>query len=145
MNEIALDPIYEQRAVERRDALRGLYGHASSYIVVNAGLVVVNLLTSPDYLWVVWSLFGWGIGLGSHAIGVLSGAVGRPDMGGVSPTPSLPSTQMPWVQASPAHPGVGLCGGRTARPRTARQRARRPTSSGMGLADSPRRDTDAFV
>lgn len=34
-----------------------------TYVVVNAFLVFVNLLTCPAYLWVLWVIGGWGIGL----------------------------------------------------------------------------------
>lgn len=33
------------------------------YLVVNAFLVFVNLMTTPNYLWVLWIIAGWGIGL----------------------------------------------------------------------------------
>lgn len=33
------------------------------YLVVNAFLVFVNLMTTPNYLWVLWVIAGWGIGL----------------------------------------------------------------------------------
>lgn len=59
------------------EALRGFYGHATAYALVNAGLLLINLLTSPAYLWVVWPLLGWGIGLASHALGVFGGRFGR--------------------------------------------------------------------
>lgn len=33
------------------------------YLVVNVFLVFVNLTTTPNYLWVLWVIAGWGIGL----------------------------------------------------------------------------------
>lgn len=30
------------------------------YLVVNAFLVFVNLMTTPNYLWVLWVIAGWG-------------------------------------------------------------------------------------
>ncbi len=33
------------------------------YLVVNTFLVFVNLMTTPNYLWVLWVIAGWGIGL----------------------------------------------------------------------------------
>lgn len=62
------------------EALRGFYGHATAYALVNAGLLLINLLTSPAYLWVVWPLLGWGIGLASHGLaraGWMGGRKGR--------------------------------------------------------------------
>jgi hypothetical protein len=50
--------------------IKGFYGHLSVYLLVNTGLLILNLATSPQYLWVFWPMFGWGIGLVSHAISV---------------------------------------------------------------------------
>ena len=46
----------------------GFFSHLGSYVLVNSGLIMLNLLTSPHYFWAVWPLLGWGIGLLSHAI-----------------------------------------------------------------------------
>jgi hypothetical protein len=40
------------------------------YVLVNLGLAALNLLTSPQYLWFVWALIGWGIGLFAHGFSV---------------------------------------------------------------------------
>ncbi len=53
-------------AEQRVDARRGFYAHATVFIIVNSGLAAMNLLTSPHYLWFLWPLFGWGIGLAAH-------------------------------------------------------------------------------
>jgi hypothetical protein len=42
--------------------------HFAAYVVVNAILIAVNLLLTPDILWFYWPLLGWGIGLLSHGI-----------------------------------------------------------------------------
>jgi hypothetical protein len=47
--------------------------HAGVYVIVNAALFVVNMITSRDALWFYWPLLGWGIGLAIHAFVVLSG------------------------------------------------------------------------
>lgn len=52
------------------EAKVGFYIHLSVYIAVNLLLIIVNLTTSPEYLWFRWPLMGWGIGLFFHAIGV---------------------------------------------------------------------------
>lgn len=56
---------------ERAAARLGLYLHAGKFGAVMLLLLAINLLTSPAYLWFVWPLLGWGIGLASHAAGVL--------------------------------------------------------------------------
>lgn len=63
------DALYRQ-ARGRVLRLKGFYSHLASFVVVNAGLILINLLFSPGALWFVWPLLGWGIGLLSHAAGV---------------------------------------------------------------------------
>jgi hypothetical protein len=36
--------------------------------VINLGLFLLNILTSPDDLWFYWVLLAWGIGLAAHAV-----------------------------------------------------------------------------
>lgn len=59
-----------RRAKRHVEALKGFYIHAAIYLLVNASLVVINFVTSSDYLWFVWPLLGWGIGLAGHAVGI---------------------------------------------------------------------------
>jgi hypothetical protein len=59
-----------QRARRRVAALRGLYIHLTVYVLVNALLVVINLVTTPGTWWFYWVLLGWGIGLLAHGIAV---------------------------------------------------------------------------
>ena len=44
--------------------------HLITYIAVNALLAAINLILTPDYIWVIWPVLGWGIGLIVHAINV---------------------------------------------------------------------------
>jgi hypothetical protein len=48
----------------------GFYVHLFVYVAVNILLVVLNLKYSPQYHWFYWPLFGWGIGIFFHAMGV---------------------------------------------------------------------------
>jgi len=66
-----------QEAKKRVEAIRGFYLHLVSYIVVNVALVIINLLTSTEYLWFIWPLIGWGIGLVIHAFSVFGGFWGK--------------------------------------------------------------------
>ena len=67
-----------RRRAERRVAAKaGFHTHALTYVLVNAGLLGVNLMTSPHYLWVGWPMFGWGIGLAAHGLGVYGASPGR--------------------------------------------------------------------
>jgi hypothetical protein len=47
--------------------------HLVMYLAVNALLLVINLVTSPDKLWFYWPLLGWGIGILAHAFAVYRG------------------------------------------------------------------------
>ncbi len=58
----------EGRAQTRSEAKSDFYRHLAVYIAVNLLLVVINLVTSPDYFWAIWPLLGWGIGVGIHAM-----------------------------------------------------------------------------
>ena len=58
------DPV-ERRLLE----LREFYTHLVVYIAINGVLVVANWLTGPPR-WVLWPLFGWGLGLAAHAAAV---------------------------------------------------------------------------
>lgn len=60
-----------RRTAERRvSAKLGFRSHLFAYLLVNGGLVLLNLITSPDYLWCLWAMFGWGIGLIAHGFAV---------------------------------------------------------------------------
>jgi len=48
----------------------GFYIHLAVYIGVNILLVIINVSTSPKFLWFKWPLIGWGIGVFFHAMGV---------------------------------------------------------------------------
>jgi hypothetical protein len=43
----------------------GFHIHAFSFVMVMLLLAAINLWKGPPY-WVLWVLFGWGIGLVSH-------------------------------------------------------------------------------
>jgi len=64
------DQELEARARKRVEELKGFYSHAMIYLLVNLGLMALNLLTSPNYFWFVWPMLGWGIGLAVHAFSV---------------------------------------------------------------------------
>ena len=65
-----MDDQRQRRARTWVKALLGFYIHATVYGAVNAGLLLLNLLTSPGYLWFLWPLVGWGIGLAAHGLAV---------------------------------------------------------------------------
>lgn len=58
------------RAKKRVEEIKGFYGNLAAYIVVNVGLLAVNLLTSANHLWFYWPMIGWGIGVAIHGMKV---------------------------------------------------------------------------
>ncbi len=60
------------KARKKVEEIKGFYGNLTSYIVVNIGLMVLNLVTSPEYLWFFWPLLGWGIGVAIHGMVVFN-------------------------------------------------------------------------
>lgn len=57
------------QALHRARKLRSFYTHALIYALANSGLILINLLTGDGW-WFYWPLFGWGVGLGFHALTV---------------------------------------------------------------------------
>ena len=56
------DQIHEA-ARKRVDAKLQFQTHFRTYLVVIAFLAIINLATSPHYLWFLWAAGGWGIGI----------------------------------------------------------------------------------
>jgi len=55
------------KATKRVWAKLGFRWHLFIYAVVNAGLAAINLQHDSTYLWFLWPMGGWGIGLAMHA------------------------------------------------------------------------------
>ena len=51
------------RAAERVDKKIKFYRNFMAYVLVNAFLAVINFLFTPEYLWVLFPIFFWGIGV----------------------------------------------------------------------------------
>ncbi len=60
----------ERRAVEYVRDIKGFYTHAITYVLVIAGLFLLNLLSNPGKWWAAYPAFGWGIGLAIHGMTV---------------------------------------------------------------------------
>ena len=61
-----------QKASKQVKEIKGFYGHLTSYVIVLAILIYINLKYTPEYLWFIWTMLGWGIGLFFHAIRVFN-------------------------------------------------------------------------
>lgn len=46
--------------------------HITAYFFVNILLIIINLLTDPTYLWFLWSVTSWGIGILLHIFNYLA-------------------------------------------------------------------------
>ena len=57
-------------ASKAANAKIGFFIHLLVYLLVNAGLVAINLFASSERIWFVWPLAGWGIGVLFHALAV---------------------------------------------------------------------------
>jgi len=60
------------KAQKRVEDIKGFYGNLTSYIVVNIGLMILNLVTSPAHLWFFYPMIGWGIGVVAHWMSVFN-------------------------------------------------------------------------
>jgi hypothetical protein len=50
--------------------IKGFYIHLLCYVLIISLLVYLNLKYSPEHLWFIYPMAGWGLGLIGHAIGV---------------------------------------------------------------------------
>ena len=57
-------------AINRIRAKRAFWTHLMVYLAVNALLVAIWAMNSGGYFWPMWPMFGWGIAVVTHALGV---------------------------------------------------------------------------
>src|SRR5687768_13146954 len=67
------DGIKIARAKRRVAAIKGFYVHLLVFVLVVAGLFAINAASGGAW-WVLWVLFGWGIGVVAHALAVFGRA-----------------------------------------------------------------------
>lgn len=60
-------PLELMKARKKVKKIKEFYTHAIVYVCVNTFLIVINLLNSKNGIWFIFPLFGWGLGLFSHA------------------------------------------------------------------------------
>jgi hypothetical protein len=65
-NYAEADRYYE--AQKKVAEIKKFYQHLTVYLLCNPIVIVVNLMTSPGYLWFIWSLMGWGIAIVLHGL-----------------------------------------------------------------------------
>jgi hypothetical protein len=63
-----------ERALTQLRKKHEFHAHLAAYILVNAMLVAIHLLTDPGgFFWPMFPILGWGIGLFFHGWDVYSG------------------------------------------------------------------------
>ena len=55
------------------------YNHLAVYLTANAIFFIVNMITSPQELWFLYPLFGWGICISFHFLSVFSLGIFKTD------------------------------------------------------------------
>ena len=69
-----------RQAIRRADMRIAFRSHLVAYVIVNAGLTAIYIMTSfGHYFWPIWPMLGWGIGLGAHASAVYMDGEGLRD------------------------------------------------------------------
>ena len=63
----------QRRARLRAGAKLGFYIHLAVYVLVNLLLLAINLQATPERLWFLWPLCGWGVGIICHGGSVFLG------------------------------------------------------------------------
>jgi hypothetical protein len=54
--------------------------HLVVFVMANAAMLAINLTYSPQTLWFVWPLVGWGSGLALHGLATFTGTKLTEDM-----------------------------------------------------------------
>ena len=54
------------REIIKEDKKKGFIIHFIVYIIVNSMLIINNLIFSPQKIWFIYPLLGWGIGIAIH-------------------------------------------------------------------------------
>ena len=71
-NEISLEDYKKAyREMKIEEEKRGFIIHLIVYVLINIGLVILNLLVSPEAIWFFWPLIGWGIGITMHYLNAI--------------------------------------------------------------------------
>jgi hypothetical protein len=55
-------------ALASERARRGIMIHAAVYVLVQAALVVINLVVASELFWFEFTMFWWGFGISMHLV-----------------------------------------------------------------------------
>jgi hypothetical protein len=67
------EAVIRDQGKERALALKGFYLHLFGYVLINAFLFAVNVLTSRGSWWFYWPLCFWGVVVAAHGGSVFLG------------------------------------------------------------------------
>lgn len=67
------EEIRYMKALKKVKEIKEFYRHLVVYIIVIPMLIFINLKLTPQFHWFWFSVFGWGVGLLSHAFQVFDG------------------------------------------------------------------------
>ncbi|WP_348825275.1 2TM domain-containing protein [Flavobacterium aestuarii] len=56
------------RAHKKVEEIKKFYQHLTVYLLCNPIVIVVNLMTSPEFLYFWWCILGWGIPIVLHGL-----------------------------------------------------------------------------
>ena len=65
-----MDDKHYRKAKKKVKKIKEFYSNLSSWIIMSVFFIVINLQTSPEFLWCVFPIAGWGIGVAFHAMEV---------------------------------------------------------------------------
>lgn len=60
------------QAKKKVTEIKKFYEHLMVYVLCNPIVIVVNLMTSPGYLYFIWCLLGWGMAIVLHGLTVFN-------------------------------------------------------------------------
>ncbi|MBI3229148.1 MAG: 2TM domain-containing protein [Burkholderiales bacterium] len=66
-NSIAQNYREAERRVHRK---LQFFNHLMMFVIISCGLLAYNLLMTPQHIWALWPIFGWGLGITMHALQV---------------------------------------------------------------------------
>lgn len=61
------------KAINKVQKIKEFYGHLTVYVIVMPFIILLNLKLVPQFHWFWFTMIGWGIGLGSHALQTFDG------------------------------------------------------------------------
>ncbi|MDA6068458.1 2TM domain-containing protein [Flavobacterium sp. AC] len=56
------------QAQKKVEEIKKFYQHLTVYLLCNPIVIVVNLMTSPGFLYFIWCLLGWGMAIVLHGL-----------------------------------------------------------------------------